>query len=57
MKDVKALKRRVEISFPDLTADDLDALFPPKVNKLYAEVITHCLMHPEQSLGLDTLIM
>ncbi|CAK0786334.1 hypothetical protein CVIRNUC_009547 [Coccomyxa viridis] len=30
-KDVKALKRRVEVSFPDLIADDLDALFPAKV--------------------------
>ena len=34
MKDVKALKRRVEVSFPDLIADDLDALFPAKVNTL-----------------------
>ena len=47
MKDVKALKRRVEVSFPDLTADDLDALFPPKVDKCYAEIITHCLMQPK----------
>ena len=31
MQDVKALKRRVEVSFPDLSADDLEALFPQKV--------------------------
>lgn len=31
MQDVKALKRRVEVSFPDLSAEDLELLFPPKV--------------------------
>ncbi|CAL5226777.1 g9634 [Coccomyxa viridis] len=29
-KDVKALKRRVEVSFPDLFPDDIDLLFPAK---------------------------
>ena len=30
-RNVKALKRRVEVSFPDLSADELEVFFPQKV--------------------------
>ena len=30
MQDVKALKRKVEVSFPDLSPEDMDLLFPSK---------------------------
>ena len=51
-KDVKALKRKVEVSFPDLTADDLDVLFPPKVTLLLQRGLMHCLTHPKLSVNV-----
>lgn len=38
MQDVKALKRRVEVSFPDLFPDDIDLLFPAKVPYLHQDL-------------------
>ena len=57
MKDVKALKRRVEVSFPDLIADDLDALFPAKVNTLSCRGHHALPDAPRAVVGRDTRIM